>query len=63
MTVINRRPGIFLLALLLSVASMATTGWSAPAPKPEAKPVVIINGEQSTPVDGNMDHVVGEDLC
>ncbi len=61
MTAIKRRPGIFLLALLLSAGSMATTGWSAPAS--EAKPVVIINGEQSTPTDGNMDHVVGEDLC
>ena len=63
MTAIKRHPGIFLLALLISAGSMAATGWSAPAPQPEAKPVVIINGEQSTPVDGNMDHVVGEDLC
>ena len=44
---------------LLSVGLMATTSWSAPLPKP----VVIMDGEQSTPTDGNMDHVVGEDLC
>lgn len=59
MIAIKRHPGIFLLALLISVGLMAATAWSAPQPKP----VVIIDGEQSTPSDGNMDHVVGEDLC
>jgi hypothetical protein len=47
------------LAFLLSAGLMAATGWSAPQPEP----VVIIDDEQSTPTDGNMDHVVGEDLC
>jgi hypothetical protein len=59
MAAIIRHPGIFLLAFLLSAGLMAATGWSASQPKP----VVIIDGEQSTPTDGNMDHVVGEDLC
>jgi hypothetical protein len=59
MTAIKQHPGIFLLALLLSAGLMAATAWSAPQPKP----VVILDGEQSTPADDNMDHVVGEDLC
>ncbi len=59
MTAIRRHPGTFLLALLLSAGLMAATAWSAPEPKP----VVIMDGEQSTPADGNMDHVVGEELC
>ena len=59
MTAIRQHPGTFLLALLLSAGLMAATAWSAPQPKP----VVIMDGEQSTPADGNMDHVVGEELC
>jgi hypothetical protein len=47
------------LALLLSAGLMAATTWSAPEPKP----IVIMDGEQSTPSDGNMDHIVGEELC
>lgn len=59
MTAIRQHAGIFLLALLLLAGLMATTAWSAPQPKP----IVIMEGEQSTPADDNMDHVVGEDLC
>jgi hypothetical protein len=59
MTAIRQHPGIFLLVLLLSAGLMAATAWSAPQPKP----IVIMDGEQSTPADGNMDHVVGEELC
>ena len=59
MTAIERHPGIFLLALLLSAGLMAATAWSAP----QSEPVAIPEGEQSTPADDNMDHVVGEDLC
>ncbi len=59
MTAIKRHPGIFLLALLLSAGLMAAAAWSAPQPKP----VVIMDGEQSAPAGGNMDHVVGEELC
>jgi hypothetical protein len=59
MTAIRQHPGIFLLALLLSAGLMAATAWSAPEPKP----IVIKDGEQSTPADDNMDHVVGEELC
>jgi hypothetical protein len=59
MTAIRQHPGTFLLVLLLSAGLMAATAWSAPQPKP----IVIMDGEQSTPADGNMDHVVGEELC
>ena len=59
MTAIRQHPGTFLLALLLSAGLMAATAWSAPQPKP----IVIMDGEQSTPSDGNMDHIVGEELC
>ncbi len=59
MTAFKQYPGIFLLALLLSAGLMVATAWSAPQPKP----IVIMDGEQSTPADGNMDHIVGEDLC
>ncbi len=59
MTAIKQQPGVFLLALLLSVGLMAATAWSAP----QSKPGGAEEGDHSTPAEDNMDHVVGEELC